>query len=239
MPVLVVGEREIEYDVHQSPRARRKRIEVTPGQVRVIVPEGTSPTEVKQFVRSRRRWIHDRTETLAEKIDQLRTPIGYHSGAKVLFRGRYLKLRVEPAAVDEAQLTYQTSFHISVPEELRDGEREQAVQRVLKEWFRDRLREDAWGFIRRHGHPNGLEPRDVRVKKQKTLWGSCGKDRVLRLDEKLIRVPKPVLEYVIVHELCHLRFRDHSGQFWSLLKAILPDYEARKRWLEEHEVRVT
>jgi len=83
-----------------------------------------------------------------------------------------------------------------------------------------------------------LEPRGIQIKDQRTLWGSCGRDRVLRLDRKLARVPKPVFEYVLVHELCHLRHRHHSPEFWALVKRVLPDYEERKRWLEAHEVRV-
>lgn len=237
MPTLVVGNREIEYVVRHSSRARRKRIEVTPDQVRVIVPGATRSEEVEDFVRSKRRWIHDRTEIVGEEARRLRAqPIGYHSGAKVLFRGRLLRLRVEPGDVDEPRLRYRTAFHVTVPHRMPDRDREGAVSGLLKDWFRDRLEEDAWHFVRKHGHPNGLRPRDVLIRKLETLWGSCGKDRSLRLDEKLVRLPKPILEYVVLHELCHLRHRDHSEEFWSLLREILPDSERRKRWLDRHGV---
>src|SRR5690554_6471873 len=97
MPSVTVGKRTISYDVRTSARAKRKRIEVTPGKVEVIVPEGASDEEVARFVTSKRRWLHDKTEEIREAVERLRadTPEGYHSGAKVLFRGRYLKLRVE------------------------------------------------------------------------------------------------------------------------------------------------
>lgn len=77
------------------------------------------------------------------------------------------------------------------------------------------------------------------MKEQKTLWGSCGKGGTLRLERKLIRAPKPVLEYVVVHEICHLRHRDHSEEFWALVKKLLPDYKDRKNWLDEHQVQAT
>ena len=240
MPEVEIGARTIEYQVRESGRANRKRIEVTPAGVDVIVPEGSAPEDIQRFVDSRRRWLHDKTEEVREEVRRLKaeTPEGFHSGAKVLFRGRYLKLRVESADIEEPALTYRTAFHVRVPEGLEGEEREDVVRGLLRDWIETRLKEDAWRVIRRRGRPNALEPRGVRIKDQRTLWGSCGKDRVIRLDRKLARVPKPVFEYVVVHELCHLEHRDHSGQFWSLVKRVLPDYQERKDWLEEHEVKL-
>lgn len=241
MPVLVVGEREIGYDVRRSEQAQQKRVEVTPNAVEVIAPASASEEEIEAFVNSKRRWIHNQTEILAEEVARLRdnTPIGYHSGAKVLFRGRYLMLRVRESDVEEPSLSYQTRFHVEVPEGIDEKEKKRSVRQLLHEWFSERLSDDAWTFIRRHGKQEGLVPEGVRVKEQKTLWGSCGKDDILRLDWKLIRVPKPVLEYVVVHEICHLRHRHHSEEFWALVKKLLPDYKDRKSWLNEHQVRVT
>lgn len=216
------------------------RIEVTPGRVEVVVPARTAPDDVERFVQSRRRWLHDKTEEIREALELLRsdTPEGYHSGAKVLFRGRYLRLRVEVGAVTEPSLTYRTGFHVEVPNGMGAAEREQAARRLVETWTDERLVEDAWAVVRARGRPHGLEPADVRVRNQKTHWGSCGKDRVIRLDRKLARVPRPVFEYVVAHELCHLRVRDHSPAFWALVRRVMPDYAGRKAWLEGHEVRV-
>lgn len=240
MPTVEIGARTIEYHVRESGRATRKRIEVTPGSVEVIVPEGSSPKDVRLFVDSRRRWLHNKTEEIREEVEKLRaeTPQGFHSGAKVLFRGRYLKLRVESTDADEPRMTYRTAFHVQLPAALPEDRRGLVVQELLEGWLETRLHEDAWEVTRRRGWPNGLEPEGIRIKHQRTLWGSCGRDRVIRLDRKLARVPKPVFEYVVVHELCHLKQRDHSDAFWSLLQRVLPDYRERKAWLEEHEVKL-
>ncbi len=92
--------------------------------------------------------------------------------------------------------------------------------------------------MRARGWPHGLDPVGIRARDQDTLWGSCGKDRIIRLARKLARVPRPIFEYVVVHELCHLRHRDHSAEFWGLVRRVMSDYEERKVWLEGHEVRV-
>ncbi|MEQ9569698.1 MAG: SprT family zinc-dependent metalloprotease [Longimicrobiales bacterium] len=239
-PQVVIGKRTIDFEVRESTRARRKRIEVTTGGVEVIVPRGTTESDLMAFVSTRRRWLHDKTLEVREEIARLRarTPEGVHSGAKILFRDRYLRLRVERADVEAPELTYRTAFHVRVPRALSDKQRDEAVEKVVRGWMDTRLLEDARAVIRHRGRPHGLEPRDVRVKDQRTLWGSCGKDGVLRLDRKLARVPKPVFEYVVVHELCHLEHRDHSPAFWDLVKQMRPGYEQEKAWLEAHEVGV-
>jgi hypothetical protein len=238
MGEIQIGARSITYDVRRSDRATRKRIEVTPGGVEVIVPETASADDVERFVRRKRRWLHDKTDEIREEVERLRadTPRGFHSGAKILFRGRYLKLRVRTVDVEQPTLSYRTAFHVELPRELPQSEREPVVRHLVEQWLEERLKEDAREIVRRRGRPHGLEPRGIRIKSQRTLWGSCGRDRVIRLDRKLSRVPKAVFEYVVVHELCHLEHRDHSAAFWDLVRRVLSDFVERKDWLEAHEV---
>lgn len=238
MGEIEVGARVIPYEVRRSGRAARKRIEVSPGRVVVIVPEGAPEEDIERFVQAKRRWLHDKTEEIGEEVERLRaaTPEGFHSGAKILFRGRYLRLRVRSSDVERPTISYRTGFHVELPPGCGRRDAEPTVRKLVEGWLETRLTRDAWQVVRRRGMPHGLEPRAVQVKDQRTLWGSCGRDRVIRLDRKLSRVPKPVFEYVMVHELCHLEHRDHSSRFWELVKSLLPDYEERKEWLERHEV---
>ena len=71
---------------------------------------------------------------------------------------------------------------------------------------------------------------------QKTLWGSCSPKDVISLNWRLIAAPREVFEYVVVHELCHLRERNHSSRFWGLVEELMPDYRERRAWLKEHGV---
>jgi hypothetical protein len=79
------------------------------------------------------------------------------------------------------------------------------------------------------------EAQGCRIKDQKHVWGSCGIDRVVNLNWQLVFAPRTVLEYAVVHELCHLRHRNHDRSFWGLVGTILPDWEARKVWLDQNE----
>ena len=74
----------------------------------------------------------------------------------------------------------------------------------------------------------------VTVKKQKTLWGSCSAKGNLNFNCLLLRCPEDVMDYVIVHELCHRKEMNHSSRFWQLVAAVLPDYRTPRKWLKEH-----
>ncbi|HEY9766832.1 MAG TPA: SprT family zinc-dependent metalloprotease, partial [Chroococcales cyanobacterium] len=227
-----VGATQIPYEVRYSEKAKRKRIIVTPSIVEVIVPLGVTMEDTAAFVHNKRRWVYDETEKMSEQT--LPTPQRFMSGSKVPYRGRMMKLLVMEADVEETTIEYRSGFNVQVPDGLESSEKDNLIQRVFEQWFRDRLWQDADAFVRRYGPKLGVEPKGIRIKEQKHLWASCGKDGVINLNRHLITLPKPILEYTVVHELCHLKHRNHSPEFWSLVRSLLPDYERRKKWLDNH-----
>jgi len=80
----------------------------------------------------------------------------------------------------------------------------------------------------------GLDYRRVAIKDQRTLWGSCSGRKNLNFNWRLAAAPPEVLDYVVIHELCHLREMNHSRNFWALVKERCPDYAARRRWLRDN-----
>jgi len=84
----------------------------------------------------------------------------------------------------------------------------------------------------------GVKPRKILVKKLKSRWGSATKDHVINLNMDLLKAPKNVIDYVILHELCHLKIQNHSHKFWGLLRKFMPDYMENKKWLEINSARI-
>jgi predicted metal-dependent hydrolase len=125
------------------------------------------------------------------------------------------------------------AVHLCLPEglgETRDGLALSAFQAEAKRW----LRGQATLLAGRHAPRFGLAPRGIRVKRMKTRWGSCGPRGDININWLLALAPEPVLEYVVVHELCHIRERNHSPAFWSLVAQHLPGYAEERRWLKSH-----
>jgi len=235
MPVLTVGDTAIPYEIKRSPRAKRMRIRVRPGGIDVVAPRFTFKRDVVAFVESKRRWIFQKTEALREREFTV-TPERCESGARVLFRGRYLRLQVDRASEPEPSLRFANAFHIQVPETLDQEAAEQTARRLLMSWLSSRALADARAWTDLYGARLNATPTRLRIGNQKTLWGSCSARGVVSLNWRLVAAPKPVFEYVVVHELCHLLEHNHGPRFWELVESLIPDYRERRGWLKQHGV---
>lgn len=80
----------------------------------------------------------------------------------------------------------------------------------------------------------GIMPSKVIVKNFKSQWGTATKSGIIRLNEKLLQTPNKIIDYIIIHELCHLKYYDHSSKFWDLVRKFCPLFERHKSWLEEN-----
>jgi predicted metal-dependent hydrolase len=144
-------------------------------------------------------------------------------------------LTVEAAAVDQVAITCRSRFLIQHPSSLRGAKRDRAIAEAMDCWLRERCLDDATRMARRHAARLDVEPGGVRLSDSRQYWGTCGKDRVVRVHADLIQAPAAVLEYVVAHEVVHLVERNHSPKFWKVLASTMPDWEERKRVLEQWE----
>jgi hypothetical protein len=183
----------------------------------------------------RRSWLVEQTRQMAEKATAAPSVVRFATGAKIPYRGRLMRLTVEPTDSNLVTVTFRNGFYVGYPLTASDASRNALIESALRLWLRKRLREDVHALVRFHGEPNGLKPRRVYIKDQAHMWGSCGADRSLALNWHLVFAPRTVLEYAVVHELCHLRHRNHDHAFWELVGSILRDWETRKGWLDENE----
>lgn len=235
MPTVTVGDTAIRYELRRSLRARRLRLVVAPGRVEVVAPRRMREARIREFVDSRRHWLYEKTRALRERsLESL--PPRFVDGARVLFRGRFLKLHVDEADVRRAGLRYASAFRVTVPRGLTAGERELLSRELTVCWLRERALTDARSIVRRFAPRLGARPAALRIRNQKTIWGSCSARGVISLNWRLMAAPKPIYEYVVVHELCHLREPNHGARFWRLVEELLPDYRERRGWLKRHGV---
>lgn len=238
MPIassVIVDDVEIPYRLRRSSRARRLRIVITPGQVEVVAPLGVETSRAHAFVESRGRWLYEKTRALRERsLEPL--PREFVDGSEVLFEGRRLRLRVEAADVAEPSLRHAAELRLRLPRGLATDERAALARERVTSWLAERALATAGELVRRWAPELGKGPRSLRIGDQKTLWGSCSPRDVISLNWRLIAAPPEVFEYVVVHELCHLRQRNHGPRFWRLVEKLLPDYRERRAWLKEHGV---
>ena len=84
-----------------------------------------------------------------------------------------------------------------------------------------------------------MKPNKINIKDLKNRWGSATSDNTINLNLNLIKAPRTVIDYVIIHELCHLKMKGHSSKFWSMVQKYMPNYEDQRRWLEINNIIVS
>jgi predicted metal-dependent hydrolase len=234
MSVIHIGDQAIPYRWRHSKRARRLRLVVSAGGIEVVVPQGTPTTLVERFVESRNDWLLATYRDISDRVEQFGAPGRWISGARIPFRGEQKRLTVSPTQNPAIQVIYDNDFEVQLPHSIAPERREQVVKVTLVNWMKGHARRDVENHAAYYSRELKRYPRRIRIKEQKNLWGSCGKNDEININWRLILAPEAVLEYVVVHELCHLFHRNHSKTYWQLVESVLPDYQVRRNWLKQN-----
>jgi predicted metal-dependent hydrolase len=159
----------------------------------------------------------------------------YSRGDNIVYLGEEYKLKViEEVEVDGRIRLKGREFNVNVSPEWNENEREKFIRDGLAEWYKHEAFKQFKERTRFYSEVLKLYPNNIRVKEQKSIWGSCSTKNNINFNWKLIMSPQAVLDYIVVHELCHLKHRDHSKNFWDLVELIIPDYKEKKKWLKEN-----
>lgn len=234
MPHIQVGQTTIPYEIRRSSIAKKKSIVVRPNSVEVIAPDEADENSIAGFVEAKRRRVYTKLTEMNERLaylerhsyDRLR------SGAKIRFRGRNVALRVRQTDQPNFEIQYNGGFDITAPSHLTADALEAALGQEMVAWFKTTLQTDVEALRRRYERTTGLAATGSQIIHSDTLWGSLTRSGVIKVNWHLIEAPKAVLEYVVLHELSHSAHRNHTPEFWALIAKHMPDYPARKRWLE-------
>jgi predicted metal-dependent hydrolase len=226
---IVYGNREIFFKLHRN-RRKRLKIVVTPElDVDVFAPHDATQDQVLAAVYRKAPWISQKLDRLAS-YHPLPAPKQYISGETLLYLGRQYRLHVEKGKKQTAKLT---GRYLTVCVENKSNR--QDVKGAIDKWYRIRSQHTLGRYLakcqaitRRHGIS---EPK-LMIRKMKRRWGSCSPAGRITLNLKLIQVPIHCIEYVIMHELCHLKCHNHSKAFYALLTRCQPDWRKRKAALD-------
>ncbi len=225
-PFLVNG-RAVPLVWVQHPRARRYVLRLGPdGTARVTIPRGGSRAAAREFVERNLPWLERQLQRLAA-----RPPVGraWRAGTEILLRGEPVLL-----AVAEADSNCIVFADQRVRVEGLAGDWRPAVERHLRGLAMVEMPSRVMEFARQYG----LRVGRVTVRDQKSRWGSCSRRGTISLNWRLIQAPPFVSDYIILHELMHLRQMNHSDKFWREVENVCPEFRAAERWLKTHGRRL-
>lgn len=222
----------IRFVLKRSSRRRTVGISIEPHGVQVTAPKRMPIDRVIALVSTKARWIAKHTQ----RLQRVEPPKRFVDGERHWFLGKELKLEVAPL---QPELFADFSSARPVPSvELRgDTLRVQSgglgVRDLLEGWYKAQAAQIIPQRVGHYCRGLGWPMPAVLIRNQKKRWGSCNSKGELRFNWRLVLVAPELLDYVIVHEMAHLKVLDHSPRFWRLVEQIMPDYRARHKALNQ------
>lgn len=205
-------------------RARRYIVRVRPdATVRVTIPRGGSSAEAARFLHRHSAWVSsERTRVRAASV----TP-AWCDGAAMMLRGELVTMKVCLDVRGRRIVRYgeRTVLVGASGDDLRG-----CIEHDLRALARDELGPRLLALASVHG----LKVSGVSIRNQRSRWGSCSRAGRIALNYRLVQMPPAVSDYVLVHELMHLKEQNHSRRFWRLVEAACPDFRQAERWLRRH-----
>jgi hypothetical protein len=219
------GRTTIAFGIRRTSRQKTVSITVEPrGGVLVTAPKGAAQERLKTLVHRKARWIVER-QRLVETVEPAVPQREFVTGETFLYLGRQYRLLVERTGSGLVRLE---RGRFLVP----SGKRPRAIRAAMLEWFREHARARVTERLPHWAKRVGVEvTRPIIVTEQRQRWASCDARGVLRFNWRVVQAPMRLVEYVITHELVHLRHPNHTRAFWALLGKAMPDYEERREAL--------
>lgn len=211
---------EFAVDFVRMNRAKRYIIRVRPdGSLRVTIPRGGSHRHAQVFLEEQRKWAErERLRVLAQHA-----PAKWSEGDTILLRGRLTCLTVvRERAATWLEVGGERVRLREVPFDLRPAA-EECLTSIARRELAPRLNELAL--------LHGVTPSRTSIRNQRSRWGSCARSGAVALNFRLVQTPDAVRDYVLIHELMHLKQQNHSRRFWRLVEAACPEFRDAERWL--------
>ena len=219
----------LEYNLIRSQR-RDVLLKALPGgETRVYAPNWAHLRDIDELVRGRAGELRRMHEELEQALRRSRLSHPVNEGSRVCIEGRaYLLKRMHGARVTMKLAGEECVLTLGAPED------EEQVRAALKQALSRRALERIRERLAHYAPRLGVTFNRVAIRDQRSRWGSCSSKQNLNFNWKLIMAPPEALNYVVIHELCHLIEFNHSPRFWRLVEGQMPEYEYWKKWLKEH-----
>jgi predicted metal-dependent hydrolase len=218
-------------------RSNRKTIAISVHATKEVIvraPRHISDEQIESLVKAKADWIIAKISEMPI-TNELTKEKRYKDGDKILYRGKEYTLRVLKQTFIRKSKVILEAEEIIVIRKVKENKETKAL---LMEWYKSRAKELVMERISYY-HPIINKPiGEVRIKSQKRRWGSCSSRGNLNFNWRIILMPDEMFDYIIVHEMCHLLFLNHSKSYWNSVAAVLPDYKEREKWIKTNTLRL-
>ena len=189
----------------------------------VRAPNRASNDEIQKFISEKSVWIDKKHRLIKAR---LKDDLNHNLRSQCLYLGSFYPIKIDNNSFNQISFNGQMFT--------MNNDSREAISLLLKSWYKKRFIEVALPRLSYFSKKYNLKVNQVRVKEQKTLWGSCSSKNNINLNYLLIMAPIKVIDYVIVHELVHTIHKNHSTKFWQKVETIMPTYKEARYWLKDN-----
>lgn len=217
----------VTYTLKRTGRRRSIGLRIDDRGLTVNVPLRASEKWLHSVLQEKAAWVVEKLETWQANRP---APQQWTDGEAVVYRGETFTLRIIPSLFDAPPQLHGTQLlvHLSRPDSA------ELIEKIVMRWYRHEAMQLFTECIAHFAPLMNVTPREIKLSSARTQWGSCTTRGVVRLNWQLIKMPLDLIDYVVVHELAHLREMNHSAAFWSVVETMCPDYAKRRgelrRW---------
>ena len=215
-------------EVIRTSRRKTADIRVEEGAVSVIVPVSTSIEKIDQLLVSKRLWIKEKMALQRDMAPA--SSKQFVSGEAFPYLGRNYRLKVEHGPFAPVKLL-QGRLVVQMPE---SGQQPYMIRNAIVRWYKRQAEQKIREKVKRYAPIVGVEPISVSIKTFKARWGSCTAKGDLEFNWRIMLALNRMVDYVVIHELCHLIHHDHSPEFWREVERVMPDYQQCREWLRKN-----
>lgn len=217
-------------EVIRTSRRKSADIRVEEGAVSIVVPVSTSIEKIDQLLLSKRLWIKEKMALQRDMAPA--SSKQFVSGEAFPYLGRNYRLKVEHGPFAPVKLL-QGRLVVQMPE---SDQQPYMIRNAIVRWYKRQAEQKIREKVKRYAPIVGVEPAGVNIKTFKSRWGSCTAKGELEFNWRIMLAPNRMVDYVVIHELCHLIHHDHSPAFWREVGRVMPDYQLCREWLRESSV---
>ena len=237
MDSITINHRKIPFILRRSLRAKRLRLQVNTEEPQVILtaPRFALKFQIDRFLEEKTPWIEKQWKKV-EKQEKIRPKPKYLNGDTFYYFGEPLTLKLLPSYLNKPLVRIrENEMHISVYRYVTISEGKKIVKKAIQEFYKQKASETIHDRLKYFNQHYQFNYNRVTFRNQKTRWGSCSDKKNLNFNWRLIMAPIQIIDYVVVHEMCHLKQMNHSKKYWELVEQRIPNYKELRKWLRKNQ----
>lgn len=214
-------------------KAKIKNIYITieNGEVVIKAPWYTTRNQIQEVVESKRDWIMKKLE---EYNVSPRKAKEYEDGEKFQILGESYYLNIYYKDINNAILNVENEkIEIILPLSYAEEDNTEQIKKMIDKMYYMIAEKEVESAMEKTRKMVGLAPEEYKIKKIKYAWGTCSSRKVITINQNLMMYSRKAIEYVVLHEICHLKYMNHSKKFWEMVENYMPDYKEAEKELKK------